>query len=361
MTAVLPNTMGNESGTVTPVAAAAVAVRGVRHRLRRRELAVCLALVVAILVVFTAALVVGDFPLSVGEVFSSLTGRGTRAADFIVYDLRLPRVLTGIAVGVCFGVSGAVFQSMVRNPLASPDIIGISAGASACAVVAILALGLGGYLVSAFAFVGALVTAIAIYLLAWRQGVSGYRLVLVGIGIGAMMYALIDYLMTRASVWDAQVALRWLTGSLNGASTAELQPLLVIMALTLPLTLWAGRSLSGLQLGDDTAKGIGIRVERSRLLLIVFAVALNAIATAAAGPVGFVAFVAGPIARRLTRGTGIALLPAALVAALVVIAADFVGQHLLPVPLPVGILTAAVGAPYLLYLLVVSNRIGQGG
>ena len=184
---------------------------------------------------------------------------------------------------------------------------------------------------------------------------------LVGIGIGAMLYALIDYLMTRASIWDAQVALRWLTGSLNGATAADLQPLLIVMAVALPLTLWAGLSLSGLQLGDDTAKSIGIRVERSRLLLIVFAVALNAIATAAAGPIGFVAFVAGPIARRLTHGTGIALIPAGLVGALVVIAADFAGQHLLPVALPVGILTAAVGAPYLLYLLVVSNRIGQGG
>jgi iron complex transport system permease protein len=353
--------LGNESGTVTPVADASHAVRAVRHRLHRREIVVCLALAAAVLGVFLASLVVGDFPLTVAEVFSSLTGRGTRATDFIVYELRLPRVLTGIAVGVCFGVSGAIFQSMVRNPLASPDIIGISAGASASAVIAILALGLSGFAVSAFAFVGALVTAIAIYLLAWRQGVSGYRLVLVGIGLGAMMYAVIDFLMTRASVWDAQVALRWLTGSLNGAAAADLQPLLVVMAVALPLTLWAGRSLSGLQLGDDTASGLGIRVERSRLMLIIFGVALNATATAAAGPVGFVAFVAGPIARRLTHGTGIALIPAALVGALVVSASDFVGQHLLPVPMPVGILTAAVGAPYLLYLLVVSNRIGQGG
>lgn len=127
------------------------------------------------------------------------------------------------------------------------------------------------------------------------------------------------------------------------------------------LSLCAGSALAGLQLGDDTASGLGVRVERSRLLLVVFGIALAAIATAAAGPVGFVAFVSGPIARRLTRGTGIALVPAALVGALVVLAADFAGQHLLPVQLPVGILTAIIGAPHLLYQLVVSNKIGQGG
>lgn len=350
-----------ESGLLAAIAEAAQSVRLVRHRRLRRTMIVSFGLSGALLAVFAAALTVGDFPLSVEEVFYSLTGRGTRATDFIVHELRLPRALVGMAVGVCFGISGAIFQSMIRNPLASPDIIGITSGASASAVVAILMLGLSGFAVSAFAFVGALGTALLIYLLAWREGVSGYRLVLVGIAIGAVMLAVVDYLMTRASVWDAQVVLRWLTGSLNGAARSELQPLLILMAVLVPLTLWAGHSLSGLQLGDDTAKGIGIRVERSRLLLIVFGVALAAVATAAAGPIGFVAFVSGPIARRLTGGTGIALIPAALVGALVVTAADFVGQHLTPVPLPVGILTAAVGAPYLLYLLVVSNRIGQGG
>jgi iron complex transport system permease protein len=224
-----------------------------------------------------------------------------------------------------------------------------------------LMLGLSGFVVSSFAFAGALLTATVIYLLAWRQGIAGYRLVLVGIGVAAILGSVIDFLMTRADVYDAQVALLWLTGSLNGASQAKMVPLLVLLVIVAPLTLWAAGSLTGLQLGDDTARSMGIRVERSRLLLILFGVALAAIATAAAGPIAFVAFVSGPIARRLTRGTGISLVPAALVGALVVSTADFAGQHLLPVQLPVGVLTAAVGAPYLLYLLVVSNRIGSGG
>lgn len=336
-------------------------VRSARHRLRRRTIVVSLALVAFLLVMFGLAMTVGDFPLSVQQVWLSLTGRGTRATDFIVHELRLPRAVMALAVGACFGLSGAIFQSMMRNPLASPDIIGITSGASAAAVIAILMLNLSGFAVSGFAFGGALITAVAIYLLAWKQGVAGYRLVLVGIGIAAMLGAVIDYLMTRAQIWDAQVALLWLTGSLNGASATEMRPLLLLMLVVVPLALWAGGALGGLQLGDDAATSVGVRVERSRLLLILLGVALASIATAAAGPVGFVAFVSGPIARRLTRGTGVALVPAALVGAAVVIAGDFVGQHLLPVQLPVGILTAAVGAPFLLYLLVRSNRSGQGG
>lgn len=350
-------------GSVAPAAGAsgAAVVQAARSRRHRRTAIVVVALLIFLGVMFGLAMIVGDFPMTVQQVWLSLTGRGTRATDFIVYELRLPRAVTGLAVGVCFGLSGAIFQSMMRNPLASPDIIGITSGASAAAVIAILMLHLNGYAVSAFAFGGALITALLIYLLAWKQGVAGYRLVLVGIGIAAMLTAVIDYLMTRAQVWDAQAALVWLTGSLNGASATEMPPLLILMAITVPLALWAGGALSGLQLGDDAATSVGVRVERSRLFLILIGVALAAIATAAAGPVAFVAFVSGPIARRLTNGTGVALVPAALVGAAVVISGDFAGQHLLPVQLPVGILTAAVGAPYLLYLLVRSNRIGHGG
>ena len=353
---------GRREGTVEQRSAPGMsAVRRVRHRLRRRSVVVSVGLLAALAVLFVLSLLVGDFAMSVGDVFASLTGHGTRATDFIVHTLRLPRVVTGMLVGLCFGLSGAIFQSLIRNPLASPDIIGITSGASASAVLAILLLGLSGFVVSLFAFVGALVTALVIYVLAWRQGIAGYRLVLVGIGVAAVLISVIDFLMTRAEVYDAQVALLWLTGSLNGASQSTMVPLAVLLVVLGPLTLWAAGSLTGLQLGDETATSIGIEVERSRLLLILFGVALAALATAAAGPVAFVAFVSGPIARRLTRGTGISLVPAALVGALVVTAADFAGQHLLPVQLPVGVLTAAVGAPYLLYLLVRSNRIGSGG
>lgn len=336
-------------------------VRSVRRRLFRRTLIVCIGLAAALLVIFCAAMIVGDYPLNLKELFFALTGRGTGATNFIVYDLRLPRVVTGMLVGLCFGISGAIFQTMIRNPLATPDIIGISSGAGAAAVFAILTLGLSGIAVSAFAFGGALAVAAAIYLLAYRGGMSSYRFVLIGIGIAAMMMAAIDYQMTRAEVQQAQLALVWLTGSLNDATTSGMSTLIMLAVVLIPATLIAGVWLSGLQLGDDTATAIGFAVQRSRLLLILLGVALAAIATAAAGPVGFVAFVSGPIARRLTRAAGPGLIPAGLVGAVVVSAADFAGQHLLPVQLPVGILTAVIGAPYLIFLLIRTNRLGTGG
>jgi iron complex transport system permease protein len=248
-----------------------------------------------------------------------------------------------------------VFQTLLRNPLASPDIIGITSGASAAAVAAILLAGLSGAAVAASAVVGALVSALATYLLAWRQGVAGSRLVLVGIGVAAVLYSSTDFLLTRAGTLDANEALVWLTGSLNRADATALWPLVAVTAVALPLLPWAGRTLDGLQLGDDTARALGLGVERSRLLLMLLAVVLAAVATSVAGPVGFVAFVSGPIARRLTGDAGAGLVPAGLTGAAVVVLADFAGQHLLPVQLPVGVLTAAVGAPYLIYLLLRSD------
>ncbi|WP_230207736.1 iron chelate uptake ABC transporter family permease subunit [Microlunatus sp. Gsoil 973] len=346
---------------MTALSRDAVIVRSVRHRSRRRTMIVTAALSIALLAVFVLGMTIGDFPLSLSDLFRTLTARGTAANNFVVYDLRLPRVITGILVGLCFGISGAIFQSMIRNPLATPDIIGVSAGASAAAVFAILILGLSGVAVSAFAFTGALVIACAIYLLAYRNGLSGYRFVLIGIGLAAVMIAVINYLMTRAQIQEAQSVLVWLTGSLNDASTPGMLTLAALSLVIIPLSVIAGRWLGGLQLSDDTAAAIGVSVQRSRLLLILLAVALAAIATAAAGPVGFVAFVSGPISRRLTGGTGTALIPAGLVGAVVVSAADLAAQHLLPIPLPVGILTAVIGAPYLIVLLIRTNQHGTGG
>jgi iron complex transport system permease protein len=345
----------------SPIDSGVAVVRAVRHRLRRRVMITCAALLLALLVIFCVAMSIGDFPISLNDLFRTLTARGTAADNFVVYDLRLPRVITGMLVGLCLGLSGAIFQSMIRNPLATPDIIGVTAGASAAAVFAILILGLSGIAVSGFAFGGALLIAFAVYLLAYRDGLSGYRFVLIGIGLAAVMAAVINYLITRAQVQEAEAALIWLTGSLNDASASGVLTLAVSSVVIIPPTLIAGRWLGGLQLGDHTAAAIGLSVQRARLLLILLAVALAAIATAAAGPVAFVAFVSGPIARRLTGGTGNALIPAGLVGALVVSCADVAAQHVLPIPLPVGILTALIGAPYLIVLLIRSNRNGTGG
>jgi len=327
-----------------------------------RSLIVLVVLAVLVFATFCVSLSLGDFKIPVIDVVKTLFGGGDRATEFIVNRLRLPRALTGLLVGTALGLSGAIFQSIARNPLASPDIIGVTYGASAFAVFAIVTLGLTGVAVSAFAIVGAVLTAFIMYVLAWRHGVSSYRLILIGIGIGAIATSITSYLLTKARVEIAQQALIWLTGSLNGRDWSNVRSLAVTFVVLLPVMVLLVRQLRILQLGDETAYGLGLRVEGARLGLIVVAVLLAAVATAAAGPIGFVAFVAPPIARRLTRSPGPAMIASGLLGALVVGLSDLVAQHAFgDTQLPVGVVTGVVGAPYLMFLLARANRVGSGG
>jgi iron-siderophore transport system permease protein len=327
-----------------------------------RSVVVTLVLAAGALGVFTWSLAVGDFPLPIGDVVATLLGNGTDDGELIVRQLRLPRGLTGLLVGAAFGLSGAVFQRLARNPLASPDIIGINAGASASAVFMIVVVGANGRDVTIGALVGSLVTATAIYLLAYKRGVAGYRLVLIGIGIGAMLTAATDYLLTRAQIYEAQRAVVWLTGSLNSRSWDHVRPVALALAVLVPAVLLLARHLRLLELGDEMARGLGAHVEGSRAALLLAAVALAAVATASAGPIGFVALAAPQIARRLTGGRALALLPAAACGALIMVAADLAARRVFaPTELPVGVATAVIGAPYLLWLLARANRIGVGG
>ncbi len=336
-------------------------VRSTRTSGRSRAIAVSVALAAASFLTLCVSVSIGDFPIPLAEVPGALVGRGSPEAVFVVQELRLPRALAAVLVGVAFGLSGAIFQSLARNPLASPDIIGITAGASTAAVFIIVVLELGGPVISAGALVGGLLTAAAIYVLAWRRGVSAYRLVLVGIGISALLGAVTSYLLTRAEITEAHRAAVWLTGSLNGRSWEHIRPLAWSLLVLVPAALLLTRTLRALQLGDETAQGLGVPVERSRALLVLVGVALAAVATAAAGPIAFVAFVAAPVARRLVRAP-LTMVPAALVGALLVLVADLVGRRLFaPVELPVGIITGIIGGPYLIWLLARANRIGAGG
>ncbi|MGQ0615968.1 MAG: FecCD family ABC transporter permease [Acidimicrobiia bacterium] len=352
------------STAATPVAGIVLRSRrlGVTALVDPRAVSVSLALAAVIAVAAAVSVSVGDFPIPIGDVVSSILGFGNPDSDFIVRTLRLPRALTGILVGAAFGLSGAVFQSLARNPLASPDVIGITAGASAAAVATIVWVSGGATTVSLAAFAGALATAAAIYLLAYTRGVAGYRLVLVGIGVGAVLAAVTSYVLTRAEINDAQRATVWLTGSLNGRGWEHVRPVGTAIAVLLPVALALGRQLRLLQLGDDTAKGLGVRVERSRAALVVAGVGLAAVATASAGPVAFVALVAPQIARRLTRSSGPDLVVSALAGAALVVLADLLARRAFaPTELPVGVVTGVVGAPYLLWLLARANRIGSGG
>lgn len=310
---------------------------------------------------FGWTLAIGEYPMSIPDVVLALAGRGPLEYQYVINELRLPRAVVAILVGAAFGMAGALFQALARNPLASPDIIGISAGASAAAVAGIVLTGAGGPTVSAYAFAGALGAAVLIYLLAYRGGTSGYRLVLVGIGVGAFLSAATAYLLVKASDDELQRANVWLTGSLTGREWQHVPALAVGTALLLPAAMLLWRPLGIVQLGDDTARALGSRLESVRGLLILIGVGLTAVATAAAGPVSFVAFVSPAIARRLV-GKPLTLLPSALVGGLLVLVADLIGRAgTIGIPMPVGVVTGIIGAPYLLYLLARANRIGALG
>ncbi|WP_328524437.1 FecCD family ABC transporter permease [Kribbella sp. NBC_00359] len=347
---------------MTTTAEAVQVITRARAARQARSLLVIVVLAVVVFATFCVSLSLGDFKIPVLEVVKTLFGGGDRATGFIVNQLRLPRALTGLLVGAALGMSGAIFQSIARNPLASPDIIGVTYGASAFAVFAIVTLGLTGVAVSGLAIVGAVLTAFIMYVLAWRQGVSSYRLILIGIGTGAIATSITSYLLTKARVEIAQQALIWLTGSLNGRDWSNVRSLAITLVVLAPLTAFLVHRLRILQLGDETAYGLGLRVESSRLGLIVIAVLMAAVATAAAGPIGFVAFVAAPIARRVTRSPGPAMIASALLGALVVALSDLIAQHAFgDTQLPVGVVTGVVGAPYLMFLLARANRVGSGG
>jgi iron complex transport system permease protein len=343
---------------------AAGTVRHIRHRLATRRRLVTLALCLLLALTFAAALYLGDYPVPHGEVVRSLlspfTGLVDKGVDFIVLNVRLPRATLAVLTGMSFALSGIIFQTLLRNPLASPDIIGISHGASAAAVFCIIMLGLSGFAVALGALAGAVLTALVIYALSWRGGVTAYRVVLIGIGMAAIMGAVMSWLFTRARLFEVQKALGWLIGSLNASNTGDIGIIAVALVILLPVTVLLVRALDAMQLGDDTATALGTRVEAVRLSLMLVAVAYAAFATAAVGPVTFVAFVAGPIARNLLSGAGKGFTQAALVGALVMLGSDLVAQHALPaVQLPVGVVTGVFGAGFLLWLLVVSNRAGK--
>jgi iron complex transport system permease protein len=255
-----------------------------------------------------------------------------------------------------------LFQSLLHNPLASPDVVGVTGGASVAAVVAILLLGLGGWAVPGSAAGGALAVAAVIYALAGRGGVAGQRFVLVGVAVAFLVNAVLGYALTRARVQDAQVALAWLVGGVGSAQWREVGVTALGLALLSIPTLLGRRSLQALQLGDEIAQTLGVPVHRHRSALLIIAVGLAAVGTAAAGPLAFVAFVCPAVARALLRDGSPALLASALTGAVLVAGADFAGQHLLPggTQLPAGVLTGAVGAPYLLWLLARGGRAGNG-
>ncbi|WP_327011197.1 FecCD family ABC transporter permease [Dactylosporangium sp. NBC_01737] len=291
----------------------------------------------------------GDYPMSFAAVVRTLAGAGSPADAFIVNEIRLPRVVTGLFAGAALALSGAVFQSLVRNPLGSPDVLGFTQGSATGALVAVVVAGGGAATVAGGAVAGGLATGAAIHLLAWRDG--GYRsLILVGIGVAGILTGVNSYLLTRAQIIDAARAVLWLTGSLDGRGWGNAA--VVAVAVCGPAVVACARPLRTLELGDDPAHALGVRVAAVRLGALAGAVLLSAAAAAAAGPVAFVALTAPQLARRLTGAPGPNLVPSLCLGAALLTAADLAGQRAVPGhQVPVGVVTGLLGGGYLIWLL----------
>lgn len=293
-----------------------------------------------------------------GDVVRVALGEDVPGASFTVGVLRLPRTVMALVAGLGFGLAGAAFQTLLRNPLASPDIVGITSSASAAAAFGIITLGLSGLSVSLMAVAAGVASSLVVYLLAYRGGVAGTRLILIGIGMAAMMQSVIAAQLDKATGFEAVEAIRWLTGSLNNSQWDDVRLAGIALLVLGPTLWWQASRLEVARLGDDTAAALGVRVERTKVVVIVAAVGLVSFATAATGPIAFVAFLSGPIVARLVASGSSLLVPAALMGALMVLCADFTGQHAFGTRLPAGVVTGMLGAPYLMYLIIRVNRAG---
>jgi iron complex transport system permease protein len=323
----------------------------VTYRVHTRSVVVCAALAVVTAMVAVLSIGTGDFPLPPGEVLATLAGQGDPASEFIVETLRMPRVLTALLVGGAFGIAGAIFQSVSRNPLGSPDVIGFTVGSVTGATLVIVLVDGTTLQIALGAVGGGLLTAVVVYLLALRGGAQGYRLVLVGIGIAAGLQAVNAALIARATREDAFEAAHWMIGSLNGRGWEHVWPVAAALAVLVPAALLLARPMALLEMGDDAARALGVHAERSRLALVLVGVGLTAVATASTGPIAFVALSAPQIARRLTRSAEPGLIAAAAMGALLLAASDLAAQRMLSVDLPVGVVTAGLGGAYLAWLL----------
>ncbi|TLF79120.1 FecCD family ABC transporter permease [Nocardia cyriacigeorgica] len=322
-----------------------------------RAVIVCVALVAVALLVAVLALGSGDAPIPPDRVLRAIFVGDQRFDRLVVWKWRFPRVLLALVLGAALGVSGAILQSVTRNPLGSPDIVGFGTGAYTGALIVMLVLGGGEFQTAAGALVGGLAAAVAIQLLALRHNVSGFRLILVGIGVSAMLASVNAWLILRADLLSAMGAAAWGMGSLSGLTWAQVMPAMVLLTVLSLAVIPLAARLRMLELGDDLASAVGIPVRRTRLQLIFLSVALTAVATAVTGPIAFIALAAPQLARRLARTPSTALVPAAAMGALLLITSDWLAQRLFaPTTLPVGVVTVSIGGLYLAYVLVAEAR-----
>ena len=327
------------------------------HRIDLRTATVCIVLLAIAIAVALITISSGEYQVPLLDVIRALLGQAEGRVHMVVIEWRLPRTALALILGAALGIGGAIFQSLTRNPLGSPDIIGFDAGAYSGALVVIILLQGGYYAIAGGALAGGLVTALVVYFLAYNRGVQGFRLIIVGIGVSAMLNSINTWMLLRAKLEVAMAAAIWGAGSLNGLGLDRLGPAALVLAVLIPMALLMARPMAQLELGDDAARALGVNAERSRLGLLVIGVALTATVTATAGPIGFVALAAPQLARRITGSPGVAMIPAAAMGALLLAAADYIAQRAFaPTQLPVGIVTVSLGGVYFVWLLLREAR-----
>ncbi|MDU1061697.1 MAG: iron-enterobactin ABC transporter permease [Leclercia adecarboxylata] len=323
----------------------------------RRLVISCLMLVLVSLGVALFSLRSGAVTLDFAQVFNALTGSAPRNITMVVTEWRLPRVMMALLVGAALGISGAIFQSLMRNPLGSPDVMGFNTGAWSGVLVAMVLFGQHLTAITLAAMAGGILTSLIVWALAWRDGIETFRLIIIGIGMRAMLMAFNTWLLLQASLETSLSAGLWFAGSLNGLTWAKTLPAAPLILLMFVCALLLVKRMRLLEMGDDSACALGVSVERSRLMLMLVAVVLTAAATAIAGPISFIALVAPHIARRLSGTARWGLTQSALCGSLLLLAADLCAQQLfMPYQLPVGVVTVSLGGIYLIVLLVQESR-----
>jgi iron complex transport system permease protein len=328
------------------------------HQKQKRTTGLIVSLIFLLVSLAIGSLLIGSFAMNLNQIVSAAQGELGSISQMILLDYRLPRTLAAMLVGACLGMAGAIFQTLLKNPLASPDIMGFSAGAGVGALSCVVLFS-GSYLVLG-AIAGGLITATLVLFLSWRSGLNTYRLVLVGIGFNFLLVAILDLILSRIDINQAMEMNKWLAGTLNATHWQHVKQLVIGLLLLLPLVFFLQFKLNLLAFDDDLATALGIEVNKVRLAIIIVGVLLTALAVTVAGPLPFIAFVSGPIARRLLKNSGAVLFTAGLVGALVTLLADTCARYLgLWVNMPTGVFTALIGAPYLLWLLASQIRRGQ--
>ena len=326
---------------------------------RKRNIACVVFLLSIVVVLGILMMTLGNTRYSIWEVIGYLFSSQTKGAAYTIKSLRLPRLIVGGLAGFAFGLSGFTFQNLLKNPLASPDIIGVTAGSSAAAVFCILILGVSGALASVFSVVAGLFVTGIILLLSGKGSSFNSRMILIGIGFQAVMNALISWMLLVGSEYDVGTALRWLRGSLNMVQMSDVPAISVMTVLAGGLLLICNRYLRIMQLGDEYARTLGTPLELIRVCCMICALLLSSIATAATGPIASVAFLSGPIAQKITKNGAVAMITSGLVGTILVYGAELASKNLFRTSYPVGVITGLLGAPYLLLLLLNINKKGE--